>query len=687
VPYNHGVPSRAALTDAAVRDLLDRAPDAVVVADRRGRIVLVNAATEALFGYTRRELLGKPVEVLVPEGLRAAHQGHRAGYVAEPRRRPMGAALRLYGRRKDGSEVPVEISLSPMPTRGGLLVTSVIRDVTDRARAEAKFRSLLESAPDAMVIVDRDGRIVLVNGQAERLFGYARAELLGQPIELLIPARFQEAHVRHRTGYAGQPRVREMGAGLELMARRKDGTEFRVEVSLSPMETEEGLWITSAIRDVTDRVRLGEELRAHRDRLEDLVARRTGELTAANAELQREIAERARAEVQLREQAHLLARERREILALNLNLEAKERFIRSVVESLRDGIAILDLERRVVGWNQALGVHSGVPLDEIRGRPFFEAFPSFRTEGLEPYLDRLYAGTEEGFALDRFPHVSRVTGPMTIDLKGSVIRGPGGGIEGVVLHLENVTERVRLEQSVQETEKLAAIGTLAAGVAHEINNPIGIMTSRIELMLEEADEAGLPASIRDDLAVLQRNAERVGRITQALTSFARPAGALKKPTDLNAVAQETLLLFEKHAMKAGLRVVRHLTPGLPLVEADVNEMQQVLLNLLNNARDALGHQGEIRVETGLAADRTGWVRLAVSDTGPGIAPDLRERIFLPFFTTKTGGTGLGLAISHRIVRDHQGVLEVTSQPGGGSTFSILLPVRPPEGAPRTTNSP
>jgi signal transduction histidine kinase len=105
-------------------------------------------------------------------------------------------------------------------------------------------------------------------------------------------------------------------------------------------------------------------------------------------------------------------------------------------------------------------------------------------------------------------------------------------------------------------------------------------------------------------------------------------------------------------------------------------MQQVLLNLLNNARDALGHRGEIRVVTGLAAGRPGWVRLAVSDTGPGIAPEVRERIFLPFFTTKTGGTGLGLPISHRIVRDHHGALEVTSEPGAGSTFSILLPALP-----------
>ncbi len=542
--------------------------------------------------------------------------------------------------------------------------------------ADSVVRSLLESAPDAMVIVDGGGRIVLVNGQTERLFGYRREEMLGEPVELLLPEPLSAAHVAHRADYAARPRVREMGAGLELSGRRKDGTEFRVEISLSPMRAEGGTWVIAAIRDVSERVRMAEELRAHRDHLEELVARRTAELTASNADLQREVAERDRAEAQLREQAGLLARERREILALNLSLEAKERFIRNVIESLRDGIAMLDLTRRVVGWNRALAAHTGVPLEEIRGRLFFEAFPNFRDEGLEPYIDRLYAGTEEAFTLERFRHVSRVAGPMLLDVKGSVIRGAGGAVEGVVLHLENITDRVRLERAMQDAEKLAAIGALAAGVAHEINNPIGIMTSRIELMLEEAEESGLPASVREDLAVLQRNAHRVGRITQALLSLARRGPGVKKPTDLNGIVEETLLLFEKHAAKAGIRVARRLAPALPLVEADPNELQQVLLNLLNNARDALDHEGEIRVETAAAPERPGWVRLTVADTGPGIPPEIREQIFLPFFTTKPGGTGLGLAISHRIVQDHHGTLDVASEAGRGTSFSVLLPGLP-----------
>jgi protein-histidine pros-kinase len=165
----------------------------------------------------------------------------------------MGSGLELYARRKDGSEFPVEISLSPLETEEGTLVTAAIRNITDRKKIEAKFRGLLEAAPDAIVIVGQNGRIVLVNQQTERLFGYPREELLQQPVELLVPDRFRAGHPMHRTHYFADPNVRPMGAGLELYARRRDGTEFPVEISLSPLETEEGVLVSAAIRDTTER--------------------------------------------------------------------------------------------------------------------------------------------------------------------------------------------------------------------------------------------------------------------------------------------------------------------------------------------------------------------------------------------------------------------------------------------------
>ncbi len=236
------------------RGLLEAAPDAIVGVDVEGRIRLVNAQAEALTGYTREELLGQPVEILVPLDLREAHPGHRDRYFAEPRTRPMGAGLDLVARRKDGVEVPVEISLSSIETASGRLVSAAIRDVTERAEADAMFRGLLESAPDAMVIVDAAGKIQLVNAQTENLFGYDRDELIGETVEMLVPHRFRSRHPQHRLGYVGEPKARPMGGGLELLGLRRDRSEFPVEISLSPFHTSHGTVVSASIRDVTERV-------------------------------------------------------------------------------------------------------------------------------------------------------------------------------------------------------------------------------------------------------------------------------------------------------------------------------------------------------------------------------------------------------------------------------------------------
>ena len=251
----------AKLLEARFRDLLESTPDAIVMVNVTGRIVLVNSQAERVFGYPRAELLGQAVEVLLPHRYRGAHLGHRSGFFGQPRTRTMGAGLELHGLRKDGGEFPVEISLSPIDTEEGTMVMSAIRDITDRKRADQKFKDLLEAAPDAMVIVNREGHIVLVNSQAVKLFGWSRDELLGQPIELLVPQRFSARHPDHRRNFFAEPRTRAMGAGLELHGLRKDGSEFPVEISLSPLETEEGLFVSSAIRDVTERKRIEQVLR------------------------------------------------------------------------------------------------------------------------------------------------------------------------------------------------------------------------------------------------------------------------------------------------------------------------------------------------------------------------------------------------------------------------------------------
>jgi PAS domain S-box-containing protein len=355
-------------TELQFRTFVESAPDAMVLIDADGTILLVNRQTERLFGFPREDLLGKAVEMLVPARFRSAHPGHRSSYFRESRFRPMGVGLDLWGLRKDGSEFPIEISLSPIESSRGLTVGATIRDVTiqkaasqyarslleasldplvtispegkitdvneatvkvtgvarekligtdfcdyfiapDQARdgyqqvfakgsvtdypltihhvdgrltdvlynasvykdirgdvlgvfaaardvtesrrAEQRFRSVVESAPDAMVLIDRNGIILLVNSQTERLFGHPRDELLGKAVEVLVPDRFRDAHPGHRSKFFREPLLRPMGIGLDLWGLRKDGIEFPIEISLSPIESPQGLTIAATIRDVT----------------------------------------------------------------------------------------------------------------------------------------------------------------------------------------------------------------------------------------------------------------------------------------------------------------------------------------------------------------------------------------------------------------------------------------------------
>jgi PAS domain S-box-containing protein len=241
--------------------LLQAAPDAMVIIDRGGVIVTANRQAAALFGYGLEELQGKPVETLIPPRLRGDHPRYRERYFDEPHPRPMGAqGVPLFGLRKDGREFPAEISLSPMDVAGQRLVIAAIRDGTRRRQAEDHVRAVLEAAPDAMVIANADGVITLVNEQTEAMFGYGRDQLLGRPVEVLIPERYRGAHPGHRGRYFDEARKRPMGGGgLALFGRRADGTEFPVEISLSPLVTEAGLHAISAIRDATERIKADEE--------------------------------------------------------------------------------------------------------------------------------------------------------------------------------------------------------------------------------------------------------------------------------------------------------------------------------------------------------------------------------------------------------------------------------------------
>ncbi|CAM2944888.1 sensory box histidine kinase/response regulator [Legionella steigerwaltii] len=248
--------------------IIESMPDALVIIDNKGRIVLVNGQTEHLFGYARTELLGEYVERLMPERYRKKHVHHRDDYFVMPKTRSMGTELELFGIKKNGTEFPVEISLSPLKTDEGTFALAAVRDITIRKKAEAKFKSILEATPDCLVVINNEGKIVLVNNRTENLFGHKPNEVIGQYVECLIPKRFHKNHIGHRTNYFSEPRVRPMGAGLELYGQHKMGHEFPVEISLSPLETEEGLLALAAVRDISEQKQLEEQLFSKNKELE-----------------------------------------------------------------------------------------------------------------------------------------------------------------------------------------------------------------------------------------------------------------------------------------------------------------------------------------------------------------------------------------------------------------------------------
>jgi PAS domain S-box-containing protein len=608
------------------RQLLDSAPDALIILGEQGSIELVNQQAERLFGYQRDELVGQRIEMLIPERFRTAHLGHRAGFAHSPKVRVMGSGLELFGLHKNGQEFSVEISLSPLTTERGTLVLSAIRDVSARKRSEQKFRALLESAPDAMVIADRSGRIVLLNAQAERIFGYRREELLGKSVDVLVPKRLGAQHRLHREGYARTPKPRTMGGGMELFGLRKDGTEFPAEISLSPLETEEGTWISSAIRDVSERRRVEKAARLASDRL------------------------------------------------------------LSAVESIQGMLALWDAEDHMVLCNSAcrelLGRSSA---GAVVGCSFVDLLQDALKAGLfelegqtdQEFLDRWLAYHRSPFGtLDvktRAGQHLRVTDRRTLE----------GGIVTILLDItDDAQHEAALTQARAQAESAsAAKSEFLASMSHELRTPLNAILGFAQL-LQRDKKAPLNDRQLERVDHVLKGGEHLLRLIDDILDLSRiEAGRVtvsSEPVGVREVLGEVRATLAPMAARFGVELQLEAPPDPTLqVIADRTRFSQILINFGSNAikYNRAGGTATFKVLT----LPSGALRIAVSDNGIGIPLAKQSRIFQPFQRAgqEAGpieGTGIGLAICKRLAELMSGSIDFESAPERGSEFWLDLPV-------------
>jgi PAS domain S-box-containing protein len=614
-PYRLGTAEAAALAAIVVSS-----PDAVIAKTIEGIVTAWNDGAAAIYGYTAAEILGRSIELTIPHDAlvteRARHarvaQGHaESGY----------CCVRL---RNDGQPIDVVMSMSPVRDDTGTVVgiASISRPVSDQEVSDSRFASLLEAAPDAMVCVDVRGRIAMVNAQVSALFGYDHDELIGAPLETLLPEELRQRHQGHRAAFFRHPTPRSMGAGLSLQGRRRDGSIFPVEVSLAADPGGGDLLAIAAVRDVT--------------------AQRATEAALRESETQlRQLAENVEIVFTLRQ------------IEPPLNLYRSPAF------------------HALTGWDEA----------DILADPSL-SLRLVHPEDRERFETTFFAPSEQGLAVSCEYRIIRRDGAVRwVRSFATPVPNPDGVVERIVNTTQDVTDRVVASQRLQEAEAAArtandAKNEFLSRISHELRTPLNAVLGFGQLLEAELEETEHVESIHQ---VVRAGRHLLALINEVLDIARIEAGEMSlspEPTEVAAIVTEALLLMQPLAAAAGVTLTDLGGPLGVYVLADRQRLRQILLNLLSNATKYNRAGGSVWVSWSCEPGER--PSITVNDDGPGIAPALHSRLFTPFDrlgaeATGVDGTGVGLTVTRGLVQLMAGELTFASQVGHGASFTVTLP--------------
>ncbi|MCP9440002.1 MAG: PAS domain S-box protein [Nitrospira sp.] len=474
--------------------------------------------------------------------------------------------------------------------------------------SQLRLDSIIQSAMDAIITTDHEQKVVLFNRAAEQMFGCTAEEAVGHSLDRFLPARFREAH-RQQVQAFGQSNVtsRKMGKLGVVRGLRANGEEFPIEAAISHVSVEGKRYYTVILRDITEHQRVVEELRR------------------------------------------------------------QHAFIEAVLETAGALVVVLDREGRILRFNRACEQATGYSSEEVMGKTVWSLLlPPEEVESVKAVFDRLVGGELR----NEHEHdwVSKDGRRRRIAWANTVIPDSSGHADYIVAAGIDVTELKQVQEQLRRTERIAELGTLASGMAHEIGTPMNVILGRAEYMMDRVNDE----SIKKGLKTIIAQVERITRVMNQLLAFARRKPPERRPLQLKDIVEDGMELFRERLDRNRVAVELIVDDRCPSVMADADQMSQVFINLVANAIHAMPEGGTLRIE--LAQDQNS-VKLTVSDTGHGIPQELLPKVFEPFFTTKEfgKGTGLGLTVVKGIIDEHQGAITVESEEGKGTTFTISLP--------------